>query len=349
MDKTSIVATVFAVLLMAACQENTAPRTIAHVDIQNFTIDSTSIRAIQVINDSTVWYAGSGGAYGKISNTTVTQHRITDEFDSLGTPYPHFRSIAYNGTAVFALTVADPALVFELNRTPPEIRYREDHSKVFYDSMTFFDAQNGIAFGDPTEHCPSVILTHDGGNSWYKVACKDLPEIEDGEAAFAASNTNIAIIGTKAWLVTGGKKARVFYTPDKGKNWEVYDTPIIQGTPATGMYSVAFHDAYNGIVFGGDYTDKSGNMANKAITTDGGKTWMLVANGKAPGYISCVQYVPDTDGRELFAVSTEGIYFSNDRGHNWTKVSPEGYYSIRLSSKNTAWLSRNNTIAKMTF
>ena len=342
-------ASLFVVILMASCQKKHQPRIIQHINVQSFPIDSASIRAITVINDSTVWYAGSRGAYGSISKTTVMQNGVRTSVDNSGTRYPHFRSIAFNGQAVFALTVENPALVFKLSDIKTEIMYREDHPKVFYDSMAFFDTENGIAFGDPTENCPSVILTHDAGNSWYKLNCTDLPEIEDGEAAFAASNTNIAIIGDRAWLVTGGKKARVFYTPDKGKSWTVYNTPILQGKPTTGIYSVAFYDENNGIIFGGDYTSKKGNTANKAVTTDGGKTWTLVADGKDPGYISCVQYVPDTYGMELFAVSTEGIYFSSDKGYHWTKVSSEGYYSIRFSDKNTAWLSGNNKIARMRF
>ncbi|MFV8375772.1 hypothetical protein [Flavobacterium sp. LB1P62] len=44
-----------------------------------------------------------------------------------------------------------------------------------------------------------------------------LPKIIDGEAAFVACNTNIVIKGNKTWIVTGGKKARVFYSSDKGK------------------------------------------------------------------------------------------------------------------------------------
>ncbi|MCB0374723.1 MAG: oxidoreductase [Sinomicrobium sp.] len=340
---------VLAVALMVSCQKKYQPRTVKNVHIQTFAIDSTSIRAIVVINDSTVWYAGSGGAYGSISGNTITQNRMKYESDSMGARYPNFRSIAGNGDGIFALSIENPALLIRLNTTPEEIVYREDHSRVFYDSMAFFDAEDGIAFGDPTEDCPSVILTHDGGQSWYKLDCTGLPETEAGEAAFAASNTNIAIAGDNAWLVTGGKRSRVFHTPDRGKRWMVYDTPIVQGKPTTGSYTVAFYDATNGIVFGGDYTDKKSNTANKAVTADGGRTWTLIADGEAPGYISCVQYVPGAAGMELFAVSTEGIYFSNNGGHTWTKLSSEGYYSIRFSGRHTAWLSGNNTIARMNF
>ena len=94
-------------------------------------------------------------------------------------------------------------------------------------------------------------------------------------------------------------------------------------------------------------TDKQGFSANKAITKDGGVTWELVAQNKPPHYVSCVQYVPETEGKEIFAVSTNGIFFSNNSGLTWLKVYDEGYYSIRLANKNIGWLSGFEKIAKM--
>jgi hypothetical protein len=32
------------------------------------------------------------------------------------------------------------------------------------------------------------------------------------------------IKGNNTWIVSGGMKARVFYSADKGNTWEVYDT-----------------------------------------------------------------------------------------------------------------------------
>ena len=72
-----------------------------------------------------------------------------------------------------------------------------------------------------------------------------------------------------------------------------------------------------------------------------------MAENAEPNYVSCVQYVPETDGKEVFAVSTNGIFYSKNFGKDWKKVSDEGFYSIRLFDKNTAWLSGNNVIAKM--
>jgi len=260
---------------------------------------------------------------------------------------PHFRSIANNENSIYALSVENPALLYKYYNDNLSIVYKEEHPKVFYDAMAFFDNQNGIAMGDPTEDCLSIIVTRDGGNSWKKLPCQVLPKTEVGEAAFAASNGNIAIYGTNAWLVSGGKRARVFHTPDLGYTWKVYDTPIVQGGQMTGIFSVDFYDSKNGIIFGGDWGDKNNNRSNKAITHDGGKTWQLIADGKGPGYKSSVQYVPDTNGKEIFAVGSTGISFSNNGGHTWKKVSNEAYYTIRFVNKNIAWLAGHNKIGKM--
>ena len=99
---------------------------------------------------------------------------------------------------------------------------------------------------------------------------------------------------------------------------------------------------------GGNWEKKGDFASTKAITENGGKTWSLVSNGDLPGYISCVQYVPETGGKELLACSTEGIYYSDDKGRNWIKLSDKGFYSLRFADKENLWLSKNNEIVKVT-
>jgi hypothetical protein len=330
--------------LLTACEKQYQPRETVKISIEKFNIDSASIRAIEIVNDSSVVYASSNGMIGIIAaNGKMVGARkiITD------TIVPHFRAISYTKEAVFALSIENPALLYRYKNNEFELVYKEVHEKVFYDSMKFFDELNGIAIGDPTDDCLSVLITRDGGKSWGKMDCKNLPKISEGEAAFAASNTNIAIVGENAWIVTGGLKARVFHTPDMGLTWKVYDTPIIQGKNSTGIYSVDFYNEKQGIICGGDYTDMHGNSANKAITENGGKTWEIVSESTEPKYVSCVQYVPNTQGKEVFAVSDNGVFYSKSSGKTWKKVSDEGFHAIRFVNKNTAWVSGNEVIAKI--
>jgi photosystem II stability/assembly factor-like uncharacterized protein len=201
--------------------------------------------------------------------------------------------------------------------------------------------------GDPIGDCFSVILTSNGGDTWEKISCENLPKLVKDEAAFAASNGNIAIVDKNIWIVSGGSRSRIFYSKDRGKNWSVIESPITQGGKMTGIYTVDFYDKNQGIIMGGNWEDKSDTNKTKAITNDGGKTWKLIGNNQIPGYISSVQYRPKTKGKEVFAVSTEGIFSSNDKGLSWNKISDQGFYTIRFIDKNTAWLSKNNQIVKM--
>ena len=318
-----------------------------NLDFKEYVVPS-SVRAVEIINDSITFFAGSNGIYGKIENGHL-------HFDSIPREKQkelHFRSIAFNGKDVFMMTLENPAMLFRVNpfekKLTPELVYKEEHEKVFYDAMIFENEKLGYAVGDPTTNCFSFLKTTDGGKTWKKIECNTLPPVNEGEAAFAASNSNISALGNNVWFVSGGKSARVYKSLDQGDSWEIFQTPIQQGGTMTGIYTIDFFDQLIGIIMGGNWDDKTDFNSTKAITKDGGKTWELIANQEIPGYISCVKFVPGSQGKMIFAVSTEGIYHSSEQGKSWVKDSEKGFYSIRFLNENTAWLSGNRTIAKMT-
>jgi photosystem II stability/assembly factor-like uncharacterized protein len=307
--------------------------------------DSVSIRAIEILGEDVV-FAGTNGVYG-IYNSAPKQVRVQrHQFDSI---YPEFRAIAGTSEDIFLLSVGNPALLYKIERSGPALVYKEEHEKVFYDAMTFWNDQEGIAMGDPVENCLSIIITRDGGKSWNKLSCDQLPKAAEGEAAFAASNSNIAVQGEKTWILSGGAKSRIFYSADKGKSWEVFETPLVQGESTQGGYSLDFYDEENGMIIGGDYTAPEENKANKAITTDDGKTWRLIAEGKDPGYKSSVRYVPGGGGKEIVAVGFSGISYSADAGESWKELSTEGFYTIRFLNDSTAYAAGKNRLAKLKF
>jgi len=338
----------FYFLLIFITKETLAQnRAMLNLKFEEFSIVNSSIRALKVVNDSTLWFAGSNGKYGKIVNNQIQLDSISYQGKSM-----HFRSIAFNGSSIFLLSIENPAILYKIESNintlaKPEIVYKEEHQNVFYDSMTFLDEKYGVAMGDPIGDCFSVILTSNGGNSWEKVNCDNLPGIVKNEAAFAASNGNIASIGKNIWMVSGGASSRIFHSKNRGLTWSVVNSPITQGGKMTGIYCVDFYDKNQGIIMGGNWEDKSNTNKTKAITNDGGETWQLIGNNQIPGYISSVQYRPKTKGKEIIGVSSEGIFFSNDKGFSWSKISDRGFYTIRFIDKNTAWLSKNNQIVKI--
>ena len=317
------------------------------VTIDTLLQDKISIRALALDHDK-VWYAADQSRFGFIDVKTNQKKEIKLPSEKNA----EFRSIAQTEKYVFILNVGNPALLYKISKEDLsyELVYQEIHEKVFYDSMRFWNDKEGIAIGDPIEGSFSVITTRDGGVSWQKMPSDRLPHLEDGEAAFAASNTNIVIKGNAIWLVSGGKKARVFHSRNKGKSWSVVETPIVQGKQMTGIFTADFYNSSVGFISGGNYEVLNQNFDNKAVTHDGGKTWKLVAQNQGFGYASCVQYIPNSHGKELISVGASGIYYSNDGGSSWNQWSTDSsLYTIRLLNNNTAIAAGKNKVIRIRF
>jgi len=312
------------------------------VEIETILEDSLlNVRALEVVKGSVVIATADGQTM--VKDEGFSHFKSLFGFDTIHKP--SFRALASNGKSIFTLSIASPTLLYK----DGELVYTEIHAKAFYDSMDFWNEQEGIAIGDPTDDCLSIIVTRDGGVLWSKLPCDIVPKAKDGEAAFAASDTNIKIIGNHTWIATGGKASRILYSPNKGNTWEVFDTPIVQGVETTGIYSIDFYDALNGFGIGGDYTKSKSNELNKIKTIDGGKSWSVVAKGKGPGYRSCVQYVPNSNAKELVAIGFEGIDYSNDSGNNWEHLSDEGFYTLRFLNDSIAYAGGNGRVVKLNF
>ncbi|OIQ28337.1 MAG: oxidoreductase [Bacteroidetes bacterium MedPE-SWsnd-G2] len=322
---------------------------VSAIEIVEVYQDSTlSVRAIEILDDGNLAFSGNKSRYG-IYNTKKDLISI----GNLNTPdslMTEFRAVGHTAEDFFTLSVANPALLYKTGDSGHmELVYKEEHENVFYDAMNFWNDKEGIAVGDPIDGCMSVIITRDGGNSWHKLDCDKLPNANKGEAAFAASNTNISIYKNHTWIATGGESSRILYSDDKGLSWQVFETPIIQGKPTTGIYSIDFYDAKNGFAIGGDYTAADATINNKIVTTDGGITWQTVANGKSLGYRSCVQYIPNGNAKELLAVGFKGIDYSSDGGQTWKNLSQEGFYTVRFVNDSTAFAAGSKRISKLNF
>jgi len=320
----------------------------ATIHIDTLFQDKISIRAI-LIDNKKIWFAGDKGRFGFYDLKSNEKFEKVITKDTLNI---EFRSIAKTSKFIYALNVANPALLYQITKDGKGVKlvYQENDKKVFYDSMQFWNEKEGIAVGDPTADCLSIIVTHDGGNSWSKIPNSKLPKIFDGEAHFAASNTNIVIKGNNTWIVSGGKKSRVFYSPDKGNTWEVFETPIVQGKQMTGIFTADFYDKENGFIAGGNYEEPNQDFENKAITLDGGKTWGLTAENQGFGYASCVQYVPNSNGKGLVVVGASGLYYSSDGGATWVQfMKDSSLFTIRFLDDTTAIAAGHNKMIRIRF
>jgi photosystem II stability/assembly factor-like uncharacterized protein len=203
------------------------------------------------------------------------------------------------------------------------------------------DAVNGVF---------PVIRTLDG-QTWNFIS-NNMPAAQSGEAAFAASGTCVATQGERrAWIATGGAtKARILATTDGGNTWNAYDTPIVQGTPSSGGVTVAFRDAMNGILGGGELAAQETFSDNVARSTDGGKTWTLATRSPFPGSIYGLSYVKGL-GATVVITGPRGAAWSPDEGSQWFKLPGlKNYWAVAFASPKAGWLvGTGGRIVKVSF
>jgi photosystem II stability/assembly factor-like uncharacterized protein len=302
---------------------------------------NAEFRGLVAVSPTVVWASGTRGRVAHTVNggTTWTVDSIP------GASKLDFRDIhAASATRAWAMA-AGPAEQgqAEIYRTDDghhwTRQFATSDSGVFLDAISFWDALHGIAMSDPVKGRLFILVTDDGGATWSRVPTENAPPVLPGEAAFAASGTCLNIQGTtNVWIATGGgARARVFRSTDRGRTWQVADTPVHAGSSAAGIFSVAFSDARHGLVVGGDYTKPKQPLDNVAITDDGGAHWRLARGPLPQGYMSGVIYVPGTNGRTLVAVGLAGTARSDDGGESWTMIDGVAYNSVAFASPTDGW------------
>jgi photosystem II stability/assembly factor-like uncharacterized protein len=221
------------------------------------------------------------------------------------------------------------------------LQFKNEDPKGFYDAMSFWNPERGIVYGDSVDGRLFIMTTENGGRTWLRVPGKDLPPALENEGAFAASGTNIAVVGNShAWIGTGGaSKSRVLRTVDGGRSWMVSDTALLAGASA-GIFSIVFRDQNHGVVVGGDYKKEGEAVDNVAVTNDGGVTWKL-AKGLS-GFRSVVAYVPGMKGT-LVALGPSGADYSTDDGNSWKPFESKSFDTVSFArGKRLGWAAGNN-------
>ena len=152
----------------------------------------------------------------------------------------------------------------------------------------------------------------------------------EGEASFASSGTCVAVQSNgKAWLNT---QNRIFFTPDKGETWQVYQTPFKKGQTA-GIFGLHFWNDNQGIAVGGDYKNDKDKVDNVAITNDEGKTWKFLTSAKPDGLKESGWRLPN---KSLLLVGTSGTSILEKNKTEWKAIDTESFHAISCF-KDACW------------
>lgn len=239
------------------------------------------LRGVSAVSENVVWASGTHGTY--LRTTDGGRTWMPAKVPDAGTL--DFRGVvAFSADEAFLMS-AGPGEQSRIYHTADagqhwRLQFTAANAKSFFDSIAFWDHMHGIVLGDPVPDESGalkfeLLITENGGETWTHIPPSQLPPALEGEGAFAASNSCVAIVSDNIWFATGGKVARVFHSADRGHSWQVAETPIVHGPDSVGIFSIAFRDSLHGVIAGGDYKQPDRDGANLAFTSDGGKTWSL--------------------------------------------------------------------------
>jgi photosystem II stability/assembly factor-like uncharacterized protein len=298
------------------------------------------LRGLSVVSGEVAWAGGTGGTFLRTTDGGKTWRPGTVP----GASSLDFRDVhATDDKTALLLSIGEgeKSRIYETTdggATWTTIYVTRD-PKAFLDALAFWDPDHGLAFGDPVDGRFMMLRTEDGAKSWKPSPIEWMPLALPGEGAFAASGTCLVVGGDgHAWFATGGAKvARVFRSTNLGRTWTAHETPVMAGTPSSGIFSLAFHDSDHGIAVGGDYKEPGGAGNLVALTSDGGRTWKLPRGRPPGGYRSAVAYVPGTQGRTLVAVGPTGSDVSVDGGESWRPMGTTGFNSVGFAAPAAGW------------
>jgi photosystem II stability/assembly factor-like uncharacterized protein len=290
-------------------------------------------RGLCAVSPNVAWVSGTKGTFGRTADGGKTWAVGTvPDADGLD-----FRDVEAFGEDTAYLLSAGPGEDSRIYKTADggktwTLRFKNAEPKAFFDAIAFWDERHGIALSDPVGGRFLLIVTADGGATWAPLPEESRPAALPNEGAFAASGTCLVTRGENdVWFCTGGAKAaRVFRSADRGKTWEVSETPLLAGAESAGGFSIAFRDRDRGVIVGGDYRKPDASEATTAVTTDGGKTWKAVE--KPLPFRSGVAWAKD----RWVAVGTSGSDVSADGG-TWKPVDREKYNSVAFTPTGDGW------------
>ncbi len=210
----------------------------------------------------------------------------------------------------------------------------------------FFNKKDGVVINNF-----DVATTNNAGETWNQLSLFPPVMLFDEYCSWNTASNVIGSAGNSVWF--GTNKGRIFYSTDKGENWNVSQA----GGTSDVMMTVAFTDEKNGIAVAPFSSSGTQYKPCKYFkTSNGGQTWSkfttpffntatsIAAVPKAAGYYFATDFTDqDPDGKPAICAKYDGS--------NWTETlsdcemsfieffSPtEGYIAgLDLSKKNAIW------------
>lgn len=308
--------------------------------LQLDTGSGASLRGISALDANTAWVSGSEGAVLR----TLDGGETWQQLQVAGAEALDFRDVeTFDADTAVLMTAGQPARLYHTadGGQTFTLAHESPHPEAFFDGVAFWNREKGLAFSDPVDGHFLIVRTEDGGRSWQPIPTEGLPEPLAGEAGFAASGSSLQVAaGGRAWIGLGGAAARVLRSLDFGQTWEVSNTPIYQGQPSAGIFSLAAQDDLL-LAAGGDYQQPERSEETLARSEDGGATWTAASTPPPSGHRAAVAFVepgpPTQPGGTVLSVGRSGCDISRDGGNTWERWAADGFYTLSIGNDGSVW------------
>ncbi|MFN3752809.1 T9SS type A sorting domain-containing protein [Flavobacterium sp.] len=292
-----------------------------------FDLTSRGLSEIHIVNPTTVWAL----AYDGLSTTNVIQEftRTTDGGNTwtpgtinVGDPTLSINNIApISATTawVSALTptIGNNGVIYKTTDAGATWEQQNigafNAASSFINGVHFFDANNGISFGDAVAGEFEIYTTSDGGETWDPVPGANIPNpLGSGATIEYGYNGGNVFIGNTAWLVTN--RGRILKSTDMGLTWTVSQAPVTDFAGTTQSARLTMSSLTNGCLL-----KTAGTTYTFYTTTDGGATWS--AGTPFTGAYRVLAYVPGTTTLVATSAGTpSGSAYSNNNGTTWIPI-----------------------------
>src|SRR5271166_654349 len=157
-----------------------------------------NLRGISAVSLQIAWASGTHGTYLRTTDAgrTWSPAQVPDAANL------DFRGVvAFSADEAFLMSSGpgDQSRIYHTGDAGQhwQLQFTSTNPKAFFDSIAFWDRTHGIVLGDPmpdeTGQLKFQLLMTADGQSWTPIPPAQLPPALKGEAAFAASNSCIAI------------------------------------------------------------------------------------------------------------------------------------------------------------
>jgi photosystem II stability/assembly factor-like uncharacterized protein len=333
-----------------------------------------SLRGASAVSQNVAWASGTHGTYLRTADAgrTWTVGQVPDAATL------DFRAVvAFSADEAFLMS-AGPGDQSRIYHTADagktwQLQFTNKNPKGFFDSMLFWDRTHGIVLGDPipdetdtdtdtdkdtgkkTSQLKFELLQTNDGQTWTQIPPVQLPPAIEGEGAFAASNSCLAILPGN--LAIGEPAMSSLVIPSEARNLLSAGVANTAGPitppPAQPWKSGASAPRQPSEKEGASAPDSNiwfatgGRAARVFHSSDRGQTWQVVDTpiihgpdsagifsiafrDPLHGVISGGDYKhPDQDGPNLA--------FTNDGGKTWalSEIHPQAYFSAAAYDRRT--------------